>query len=1174
MSNITVENLTATPAGNATIDYVWYNNNTRVFLDADDAPTAVLDSSLNQVVHVSNASGPMTLTQNGSTDYYTASDAFDLFDTQFSNLNGDPYLTSYINNYKTLVSTNEAYDLSMINTDLSTNGSGLHNDYIVPDLSVHSGNKIVFDLDVDGGLRDVSNNAGNLFRNIKTRTTSTLRYLPTANVSDISNNMLLRMNYFGIASASTAISGDDVTRQLSVATIPTNPTSSATVHYVDISVNALSDNTVVKFTSDSSANTLEFNAFPTPNILYAGLLPSSITCAGAGRRTLRIPVTIPANSKAGAWNYNVVVEDSSIVSGETFSQPFKMRLAVLPEYSAPSLSKNVSLSSSTLSDTIVLRYNNADYNQDILDSSETSGGLKYQVRLVSNKDDTMTNTNVAKALTLKINGTTISGPSASDDQLGSGSITRNLAAVTLNNSGAKSGDISANILVTYTNAEVNILDKSYTLHVDWLNKTGGVVGTVSKTITITPTWTNTVQVRNNYDGTYNLSYANAPTLASPGKYRIKRVPTSGSSVAPHDNTSVLGANTYYGVIEVDPLNTGSWSIYNNTRSNTFVVNSVSKPQINYGLVSDPEIFDPETTNVVVVDANGNIQESALDISGYHMNTETDGGDNIAIVITRPSWFDDMGVPTLFVTATEHGGSNLKGMDISGNASATSLIKNGNVFSGNLAEIEDISNNIFIDMSYNAVRLTTTRLSVLVELKAIVNGAAKTIATRSAEFFIDTTVVSNPGATYNNFVTFNDCKWCLNKTTTSNIAAGGSVDTSGNQFYTDSSANVFKNFATSAGNMYNLNLMDTQFLGEGHTFDISSFKIDADGLLTESSRSDSDIKAYIPFSEFSAQIELANGDTVDHQFDGKVSGHYSTYPNIFVSLQKSVGYFDIHYNTMHRGKLSVARNTMRVHVLPRPTFSYTARDASSNILPNTETYINHTATNAQYAADGTMVSVPTSNPALIFNGSTGDAIDLASNGSDFIRHHLTLNANASSMVSTTDQSLFSDFLAPANIRYGGSSLGAWKFAGRNVSVAGPVTYTTRGSYTNRYNGATVTKDANFKIVFALNDNISVVAESYVNNLYANSSINLNNIELFKYHIMVPTTDNADFDIRQTGSPVPHPEFENVMFLILENTDTDNVAVVYAGSGTITMAYGARLMFTRTSTTEWGTTEEPV
>lgn len=1119
ISSSLTNDLTATHASEPRVlNYVWYDTSDSVVVD-------MADVSMNGRVLVADNTGLLSLNivDVDSDDNYVLKNAVNLVDDLFVDQDGDRYLRSYETNYRSVTETALSNDIDLTVTQLNDNDI-MALDTDVADLDV--GNNLTIDLEA---LANLSSNY-DISENFKVVMDTELDFLSTANVEDISNNLTINMYHLGAEVADKSFEVNQVGATLSVVT------------------NALSDNAVLKFTSDASENNGEFLSYPKPSILCANMLKKTYAI-GAGRNTNKLDIAIPANSNgfiSGAWNWNVTVVD-----GDYESPSVPLRLQVLPRFSEPITNLPASL----------------NFQRDV--SLNIPFWLKYKPSDITNLDISAWNQTLnTDPKVQKYNSDTGKWENYDTNYLG---LDAHGTSAVENLSAARDTDASDNHTLVYHTGfgKYNMVSESLRLRVQYGYDPANYVSEFTRPINIAGADKHTSQViaTNNYNGTYTLSGGNKGTseyycsstdsgntwyrLSSKASTTLYNMPTTGSG------------NVIFGITDVKSPNAINNSVFNRSISDSVAFNPISKVTVD---ISNGTQFNALASDYVIsIDEHGNVINS--DICGNLSTAISEIPKDLYVNIGEPSWFNDTVNPSLKIDVVETpsaGVYNVLGFDLSCNMTRRA----GKLVSGSSSTwsvTSDISSAEFdivpsLDFVFRDVRETNSELLIT----ATYNTGSKSVKTVSqARFFIKATVPVNAGNNSNNLILPNRTKVNLTKLFNGNMTRlSRDTDRDVSEFSLDDiSLNTFRNMGFGVNAMAYANLVRSEFVGpRAHTFDISAFSFTATG-------NGEDVTAYFPFLRYGDSLTMADYDHVDAKF--------SNYPDIFLDLGYFTGTLDVGYNTMYNGELSNVPNTLRLIVVPRPEVTYDAIDPSQNVhRVGATSWLRHTATNTQRNANDADVA---------FNANRAILGGSASNIRPLLEKYAELEYSNWSVIDASNNNLgyegpfdISDSLL--DISYGNTSSAIVKYTNFDVdnNDVSDVPHRLYFNATAEYIRHKLFKDRHVSGSDSFNlwvmddaERVLFVEELVANDIFFSGNLQLNNINFASYHI-------ADNNLNLCNTS----QFYKTLYLVVENSAANSIDVVFAytdtdgdgvyddgeavGDDVVTILAGKRAVFRQTDT----------
>ena len=1103
MSGINLHNLQARSSGAQKVhDYVWYDI-------SDSVPVVDADISRNARFVVADATGVLPLTHVAGSDDtdYILPGAFNLIDDLFTDQGTDPYYSSYETNYRAHTQTAAVNDISTAVTNLSGD-----EDHMSLNVGALNANGMTLHLD------NFHNDSGrDLSENYKVQMTTNLDFFPTANVMDISNFMTVNLHYFGLDAVA------DSTYQLGVN------------GFLDLSCNALSENAVVKFVADAQKNDDEFDSYPKPSLLMAGMLPSSFAL-GAGRTGVSVPVTVPTAGdglKSGAWNWKAIIED-----GDYTSEAVDVRLVVAPKLSAPVVTKPV-----------------ISFTHDI--SKNFDINVKYLPADITNADISAWNPVMTVVMTLHLNDE--NKTVVSMGSVGGTEEPFNLGT-NWNNMSVRNTDASANFTFEYSEQRYQLANTSYILRLTYNDNKGTEYVPIEYPFTVSGvTHNDKVITVNNYQGTLTLSGGNKKNTEH---FAYKK--SSGffwnrlSTVASTNTYKPVGddSSTLFGVTDIATGSVGT-KIFARTISSPI---ATTNDLVSIDISSGPMFGAPTTSSVIPISGEGVAGSSAV-AETTRLTIGSDGKTDIYVNVAKPLWFDALPNANLVVKVEEivpsNGFSNLLGFDLSANLTD----KSGNELpGGGYQATTDTSAFEFgafggsfepsIDLRFKSDRYTTTDLIVT----ATFNGASKTLSSAVARFTVASTIINNPGGVANNLIVMNRTKMNLTR------ATGGSAltrlvksETDVSEAFNgsvDVSTNTFRNLGGAVNAMHYFDLARSEFTDgvARHTFDISGFDMVASG--------DNDIKprAYFPFTQY--------GSTLDLTDYGDVSGFFSSnYNDIFIDFGYFTGVLDIKYSTLYENEHSNVVNTLRVYVLPRPGLTYTTIDPSQNVHSvNAPTWLRHSITNVQ--KDGNNAITWATAPAPLGGGSESNFRTLLDTYTSITRNAAPVFTDLSENVPDGDHFDVSESVLSVSYGAGNAVGGLIKFTGvdmdNNDVSSNPHTlyFNSAVSYLRhvRLSDRALNANSDFKI-YVIDDAEYVYAPDVItNNIHMSGTLAVNNIDFVKY---LAATANVNLDAA---------EYANTLHIIIENADAHPITVSEGGLDTV-LNFAQRGYFKRDTTYAW-------
>lgn len=1065
ISNDALNNLTATNKVAQVRNYVWY--------DISDA-----DLSLNDRVLVSDTTGRLTLSKVDANNWKLGT-AVPLIDELFQDLDGDDYYQSYLTNYKNLTHTSANLDISH-----AFSSTGDSNDVISFTHNARNSSDLVFNL--NNMLRPMS---ADQEEELKVQMTTSLDFLPGANVTDISNTLTVKMHNFGTEN----LAG-------------THNFNFATAADVTFETNALTDNAKLVFASDAAANDAEFNSNPQPSLLLATMFDAEYPLS-AGHRSKTINVVPPARdaiyAASGAWNWK-----AKIVDGDYESAEVSVRVVVSPALRAPVRSPSSFDAFNALannSKSVFLKYNALDLTDPDIALADSKMDISYQLVDSSGKFAVVAGAN-------------------------------NMDTV-------RDSDASANFTITYTAGSeysaTNVLDSVFKLL--WRE-----VGSSSNYNVINMNLFSTgaiardpVTVTNNYNGTYTLAGGNKQT----GEVYITRVGAGAWSLVSVNPYVATGTHSdrHFAVGKFTTV----YNAYTASDSGAVEVDNVL-PAV--ALAENATSFNAETSSsstIVQMDEDGNIVGSTGGSSTTSYTLIADNTIDLSVNVTKPNWFDDENMSLRIAIAespvapgTQYNLTSFAlttGLDTYTGTMPTS----GTGARTAILDIDASANEQFaygqLNLVFAGSRYNKSTLTITTTLYR--NGSS--VSTDSDNYLITSTINSNPGAHNTNFLMVNRSKVNLTRTTGTMSAATRLVPTDfdvSESMINDISANSYRNLASYVNGMLYLNVARDTFVGSGHAFDLSGFNI------TQDSGNGQEVKVYIPYSKYPG-FDLNSVTGADAAF--------SSYPDIFIDTGYYTGALDVAYSTIFEGDYSATLNTMRLIVLPRPGITYTVTDPANNHNDyNSPSYISQSVGNVQVDACGNNVAFTTPTTfggddisallarytAIARVGATVPAVTSVTSETDSV---IPSGTNVAGLF-TAETDLAS------SIAYGTSAASTMKFAGLNLDSTAHsdlsgfhiLTFNAAISYIRnlRLSDRALPINDDF-VITVVDDNDRVyAAELMADQLYLNNGIAVNGLDFMKY-----VRVDADVNIFTDYSRADH--------IYVENIGPASINVVYTGAGAI-------------------------
>lgn len=1119
---------------------------------------------------VTNENGPRNLTRVvGSTTRFSLP-TFSVVDKLFTDQNGTAYYTSYRTNVP-LTLQNPIVDISLTKLAGSSgpnNNAG--NDFVFTPFD-NSNNKITIDL---SGFR--SSTAYNPVQYDICLNLNTGFQLSTyaAARADVSNQLIVRMYQFGMGSTDRTI-----TKYSSV----TNQTTT-----IDLSVNVLNASGILHFDTSGAGIINAQNALLQPNVDLMSIVPSTVTFTKSGRQNVSVPITIPAGT-SGCWIWNAYITDGNLVS-----TPVAITLNVQPSFSAPI----ITLDSTTSSTLIPGLGEPAKYNIKLADSSFvpdicnnlTRGMLVYpRINAVGANvtgDVTLTNLNNGLIVTgfnttsafiandLSLN--TLTFADVSNNNIG---LILSAADISLNpNTGlyfkVQGRDVSRNITIDASSNDFHLPSRQFNLLLDWLPNaqpgadTNGVTvqtATVG-TVNINTTYTSTVNLVDNKDGTYSLSLSDLNGPLDNASYEVRvfkddkctQQATFASDISMTSQTNIFGASGNSFNVQMDSNFNATFtgpSLYSKSgrvymvayikRTNVFLYTASTPVSVIYAKYPILNVtFDTvnaftaaDLNKIVNIDELLEVNTTISDLSGYIVNS-INAGIDLSCNLSLPTW--DLNGPTLTFTLNDSNGV-VKSMDISGNATKrTRLLPNIPITFNN---ISDVSNNLgfFVDLSFNSVKtpsIFTLNIALGDAAGNYYPSADRTIAFYYKGFGPSLT---NQGGIKNTIIVFNDAKYTLDPVSSLTQMVLGPMD----------SFNTYTWLSGSALNTYSLNLARTEFVGPDHTLDASGFKI-ADVNTTNTTNGETP-NLYIQFNGDWASRSTATGGSGMGRAGITTTFARNTYS--WIDMKKFVGFIDINYCTKNANGISVTPNTLRMIVVPRPNIQATIA-VTPNVLINTPATLQLTIKNVQKNKAGNEISIANWGPQ-----------DVSSNKplSGKFRTLLAVGSGSLSLVTAAgvpDIANAGFFTLPSvgDMLYGNAVIVPITFRGR--STAGQVASNIKANYSMI--GSKIISGTSELTVNVYSTGSTFNDSIFTNNLSANTSINFAGMPFVQYVALDNSNNTINLDT--------NARTKNAAFVVVENKGSATSASLTATNsivGTATIAAGGVAVYQHRDSSTPGT-----
>lgn len=1106
---------------------------------------------------------------NSGQHYFDISTA-NIVDLAFTDRDGKPYYSSYNSNYK--IKANGDISLNFTTgpyfnsntTDLSVNFL-LVNDAARPNVNV---NYMRLDLS-SFDLSDNHVNPTTLDCSLAIVTNLPLIQNSVANttVNDVSSNIIFKLYRMGIDSIT------NVTKYSNLTSVPSG---------IDLSVNCISSSAYLTIEPNNTQILAKRFNYPQPNQDVGSLLPETFPIGKAGRSNVRIPYVIPGGL-TGFWSFKVTLHDTGSYGGDfTASQTFDFTLN--PSLNEPVVSLKTG-SSNTLaqgeSASSFLHFNPIDYTIDICNNNNI---MYYKLRMLPannsafdislsdlSKNFTLTDssTNVLSTYLYNANDVSLNILYRSDistnNPVNASRIVMLASDLSFNNTANKwvknsDTDLSNTVVLTFRgDASDNLLpDRSFNIYADWLsnNSTDAKPQTVKVgTFNAITKYSTNVTITDNKDGTFSLTSSDFNNFDISTCYKVKiftsatlKTPaTSGTHVSwtgiRNSNISqitssnennfyvqmdsnfsatftapkVLGNNKYYMVAYIAPGPSSSEHKY--TVSN--VAQLTSNVSVGLTITAEPASLTLSNLSTVInIDPSLEVDTTISDLSGYIVQDQNIFQD-LSFNIGFPNWWQD--INGLNVTVSVVDTSNVvKLFDVSGAFTKSRGTPSNSV---TFTDMRDLSNNIFVDLSYNKFSD-----DIIFGLNITVSDANNTVyknATRQLLLYYrgQKLGVTNTGGVRTSLIVYNDTKYIFENVPDKTLMTLGTRDTYG----------VFSSLIGSAANSYCLNLARTEFVGEDkHTFDISGFDISYNNsTATFVNTSDAPI-AYISYnnwggSGFSTRVATSSVTTTQ-----LITTTFARSAFSWVDIKKFIGCIDIYFKTKNStGNLSVNVNTLRLVVIPRPSLQLTI-GSTPNVLVNTSAPIQTYIQNIQQNKAGANLELGSWNPTDISGGSY-----LITK----IRTILKVSSGSLSLVTLAgapDVVNAGLFTLPSNIgdiAYG-STVNTPSASRVNPVVvfkgrptAGLVSSNLQIQYTS-YGNKPITDRKALSVAVYSSDSVYSNSE-FTNNLSANTQFNFAGMPFIQYI----TLDNSNNTIAlDTDSRT-----KNAAFVVVENKSINNGSV---------------------------------
>jgi hypothetical protein len=454
------DDLTATPITDVSLSFFWYDNG-----------TDVIDASLNERIFLVTPDGAVTLTHD-SGSFFKATAHLNLLDSLYNdneNIDSDRFYTSYKNNYQAHTLTDATNDLSM-NIDICTNNNLL----TIGDS--FENNDLIFDLSLFA-LGDISDVVTETY---DVRLSTSLEYLT---VADTSESSLLNV-VFTRAGISTPV-------------VPTIYVGEQDIN-LPLTVKALTTDALISFTTDFSQNEVYKTTFPRPSVYFANMMDDT-SGFNFGTHDVSVNMVVPETSglKSGSWNSIMTFSDmvSTDASGNPYPASFvqnqAVRVIVMPQFSHPVIDISDNVGSIDVL-TEISSDNHATAHTNTI-------SLSYAAADICDNDILVW----GKYLEVTADIVDVSGDEVTVTTDTSGFLTLDTSVNNFNVIDASGETIT--FTVTYNGHAYNIIDDSdYSVRIRWRPQGGNSWSSQIINNTITRSYTEQLQISNNYNATYTI----------------------------------------------------------------------------------------------------------------------------------------------------------------------------------------------------------------------------------------------------------------------------------------------------------------------------------------------------------------------------------------------------------------------------------------------------------------------------------------------------------------------------------------------------------------------------------------------------------------------------------------------------------------------------------------------
>jgi hypothetical protein len=1115
----------------------------------------------------------------------------------FSDRDGNPYYDSYNRNYKvkapgdislgftadgaiTYAPTDVSFNFLSVNNNLlpNVNVSRLRLDLSSFDLSANHVNPVIYDcsLAITTNLPLVQGSAANV------------------RGTDVSTNVVFKLYKMGI---------DSISDQ-SCYSVSKNYSKS-----IDICVNCISSNAYLVI--DASVNSIinRGETYPQANQEIGDLLPARVNIGKAGRNGVSIPFTLPAE-KTGFWAFTVTLHDSGPYGGD-FTDEKSFTFTVNPSLHEPVVSLKAG-SSTDLSPgesaTSFLHLNELDYTIDV---SNNNNQMYYRLRMLPANNSaydislsdlslnftlTDSSTNILTNYLFNSNDASLNTLTRTDVNAGSSKLVLSASDLSFNTTTFNwqkdsTRDLSNTILLGYrSDASSNRLpDRSFNIYADWLANTSSAKPQTTKvgTFNVVTPFSCNVQIVDNRDGTFTLSSTDTNNFDSNTVYnvqiftnnKLETLAPSGnllwtgisnsniSQTAGNSNNFNVQMDNFYSARFTAPKVSGTSKYImvayvgkSTSESHKYTISNLVTLTSNISLsllvTPNPNALALSNLSTVInVDEALNIDTTKTDLSGYIVQSNNQIQD-LSFNIGWPTWWADIKNPTVTVNVVDSN-NIVKLFDVSGNFTKSRSLSN----SVTLNNMRDLSNNIFIDLSYN--KYTDDMIFGLnIAVSDENNTVYKNASVQMLLYYKGQKLgVDNTGGVKSTLIIHNDTKYVFENVSGLSQMVLGAKD----------SYNSFSWLSGSSANNYCLNLARSEFVGENnHTFDVSGcFDI---SYSSTSIVSNSDVPlAYISYANWASTSGFATKAAAGPvNTNTNVATTFSKTAYSWIDIKKFVGCIDIRFNTRNStGNLSLTPNILRLVVIPRPTLQLTVSQVP-NVLVGTTATIQTNLQNVQQNKAGVSLDLGNWNPADV----SGNSLLISK-----IRTLLKISGgalnivNASGLPDINNAALFTLPASVGDIAYG--SIANTPVATRvNPTItfkgrplAGQVSTNLSAVY-NTFNSKQVSQSSALTVNVYSTDSI-FNNNVYSNGLSANNQINFNGMPFVQY-VSIDNSNNIitlDTDSRTKNSAFVFVENKSISTATVTTVTSGTLSGVGYSAPNVSIAVGETYVFSHTGTGTW-------